>query len=125
MTGYPLPLPLRDPIVVKQGESLDPFVIALTNPDGSPCNLVGWTSHATLRSLPSDTSAVLDLTDANGGIVIDADAGTLGLHGNGAVTAALTPRVYSFDWFAVDALGQSRCLRDSTLTLLASDTHYP
>jgi hypothetical protein len=121
--GYPQPLPSAKPIRIRQGESLARVArITLTNPDGTPYNLVGWTSHATARLVSSSVSALFDATDVNGGVAMDAYNGLLWLAYDGEATALWTPGTYRFDWFAEDAGGVDILLWDATFTVIATET---
>ena len=46
------------------------LTVTYENPNGTAINITGYTAALQLRSLPSDPTAVLTLTTANGGITI-------------------------------------------------------
>src|SRR5947209_3763013 len=55
----------------------------------SPVDLTGWTARAQVRGHYSDTNPYLDLTTANGGVVLGGVAGTIQLVASASTTAAL------------------------------------
>lgn len=65
------------PIIVQQGADFS-LPIQLENEDGTPRDLTGFTGEAQIRPTPEATGAPLaNMSSTNGGIVIDALAGTI------------------------------------------------
>lgn len=68
------------------------------NPDGTPVNLTGYSARMQLRSLPSDTTAVLTLTTVGGaGITITALTGLVALHATADQTRVIDEGTYYYD----------------------------
>jgi len=66
-------------------------------PNGSPVNLTSYTAALQLRSLPEDTTAVLTLTTANGGITITGATGLVAIHATATQTRAIDDGTYYYD----------------------------
>lgn len=62
----------------------------------SAVDITGYTARMQLRSLPSDSVAVLTLTQASG-ITIDGPTGTLAVRATAAQTAAISAGPYYYD----------------------------
>jgi hypothetical protein len=73
------------------------LTVTYENPNGTPINLTSYTAALQLRSLPSDTTAVLTLTTANGGIAITAATGVVAIHATANQTRVIDDGVYYYD----------------------------
>jgi hypothetical protein len=62
----------------------------------SPANLAGYTGALQIRSLPSDPTTALSLTNGNG-ITITAATGKVSVHATAAQTGAIDDGVYYYD----------------------------
>jgi len=78
-----------------------------------------------VRAAPADTSPLVDLTDANGGLVILAAAGTITPVGASATTAAWTIGLYAYDLFVVFADGNRTCVAYGPFYVVAANTRNP
>jgi hypothetical protein len=67
------------------------------NPNGSPVVLTSYTGALQLRSLPSDSTAVLTLTTSNGGITITGATGLVAIHATATQTRAIDEGTYYYD----------------------------
>ena len=67
------------------------------NPNGTPVVLTSYTAALQLRSLPSDPTAVLTLTTANGGIVITGATGVIAIQATATQTRAIDEGTYYYD----------------------------
>jgi hypothetical protein len=63
----------------------------------APYNITGFTARMQLRSLPSDTTYVLNLTTENGGIAIDGPNGVIAVHATNTQTEAIDEGPYFYD----------------------------
>jgi len=63
----------------------------------APVNLTSYTAELQIRSLPSDPTAVLTLSTANGGIAITALTGTIACHATAAQTTLIDEGTYYYD----------------------------
>lgn len=64
--------------------------------NGVPVNLTGYTARLQLRS-KYDSSAVLTLSTANGGIVITGATGEIAITGTATQTQAIASGIYIYD----------------------------
>lgn len=83
-------------ILVDQGATLLRS-IGLKSSAKAVVPLTGYTAVMKVRETTASTSSVLTLTTSNGGIEINATAGTVLIIGTPAQTAALTPGRYVHD----------------------------
>lgn len=83
-------------ILVDQGATLLRSV-ALKSSAKSPVTLSGYTGVMKVRSTVASTESVLTLTTSNGGLEINATAGTVLIIATPAQTAALEPGKYVHD----------------------------
>jgi hypothetical protein len=82
-------------VVIDQGA--DWFLdVTYDNPDGTPVNLTGYTAALQLRSLPTDSTAVLSLT-TGAGITITGATGLVSIHATATQTRAIDEGVYYYD----------------------------
>lgn len=74
---------------IQQGATWEQSIEVL-EPDGvTPSNLTGYTARMMVKASRDDTTALLELTTENGGIVIDGAAGSLLLTISATDTAAI------------------------------------
>lgn len=73
------------------------LTVTYEDPSGTPINITGFTAALQLRSLPSDTVAVLTLTTANGGITVTGVTGTIAIHATHTQTGAIDEGNYFYD----------------------------
>ena len=82
-------------VVIDQGA--DWFLnVTYDNPNGTPVNLTGYTAALQLRSLPTDTVAVLTLT-TSAGITITPLTGLVAIHATATQTRAIDEGIYYYD----------------------------
>jgi hypothetical protein len=82
-------------VVIDQGANW--FLnVTYDNPNGTPVNLTNYTAALQLRSLPSDTVAVLTLT-TGAGITITGATGLVAIQATAAQTRAIDDGVYYYD----------------------------
>jgi hypothetical protein len=82
-------------VVIDQGANW--FLnVTYENPNGTPVNLTGYTAALQLRSLPSDTVAVLSLTTGSG-ITITGVSGLVAIQATATQTRAIDEGVYYYD----------------------------
>ena len=70
--------------------------VTYEQPAGTPVNITGYTSALQLRSLPTDTTAVLSLSTGSG-ITITGVSGLVAVHATAAQTRAIDEGVYYYD----------------------------
>jgi hypothetical protein len=70
--------------------------VTYEQPAGTPVNITGYTSALQLRSLPTDTTAVLSLATGSG-ITITGATGLVAVHATAAQTRAIDEGVYYYD----------------------------
>jgi hypothetical protein len=70
--------------------------VTYEQPAGTPVNITGYTSALQLRSLPTDTTAVLSLATGSG-ITITGASGLVAVHATAAQTRAIDEGVYYYD----------------------------
>jgi len=63
----------------------------------APVNVSGYTAALQLRSLPSDSTAVLSLTSGGGGITVGGANGEFAVHATAAQTGAIDEGTYYYD----------------------------
>ncbi len=73
------------------------LTVTYQNPNGTAINITGYTAALQLRSLPSDATAVLTLTTANGGITITGATGTVAITASATQTQAIDEGNYYYD----------------------------
>lgn len=74
---------------IEQGATLRE-IITWTNADGTPINITGWTGRLQARADIDSPTKLLDLTTANGGIIIGGSNGQLTIFMSDTQTSALT-----------------------------------
>ena len=72
------------------------LTVTYENPNGTPINITGYTAALQLRSLPSDTTAVLSLT-TGAGITITGATGTVAIQASATQTRAIDEGNYYYD----------------------------
>ena len=70
--------------------------VTYEQPQGTPVNITGYTSALQLRSLPTDTTAVLSLATGSG-ITITGATGLVAVHATATQTRAIDEGVYYYD----------------------------
>lgn len=109
-------------IIVDQGATLLRS-IGLKSSAKQPVTLSGYTGVMHIREKTTSTSSVLTLTTSNGGIEINASAGTVLIIGTPAQTAALTPGKYVHDLELTEtATGKVTKIIQGNLTVRAEVT---
>jgi hypothetical protein len=83
-------------LTIEQGADYQ-GVFTILSPDGSPLNLAGYAAAMQIKYAPDYPYAVLTLTSANGGLVINASAGTVTPVIPASVTTTLNPIRYVYD----------------------------
>jgi hypothetical protein len=73
------------------------FNVIYEDPSGNPINITNYTAALQLRSLPSDSVAVLTLTTANGGITIVGGLGSVACHATHTQTGLIDEGNYFYD----------------------------
>ena len=75
-------------ICIKKGAT---FTLPITykDDDGLPIDLTNYTAKMQIRTSPTSTEVIVDLTTENGGIIIDADLGLVTIYIDSDTTAAL------------------------------------
>ena len=82
-------------VVIDQGA--DWFLdVTYDNPNGTPVNITGYTAALQLRSLPTDSTAVLTLTTGSG-ITITGVTGLVAIHATALQTRAIDEGIYYYD----------------------------
>jgi len=95
----------------------DAYVSGGTADNGKPVDLTGYTARMQVRAKVTDTATVLDLTTANGGIVLGGTAGTIRILATAAQTAALTIASGFYDLELIDGTSAVRRLMEGAVTL--------
>lgn len=75
--------------------------------EGVVVNLANYTAQLQVRQAPGATDTVLDLTTANGKLVITGAAGSVGITITAAETMGLTARRYFYDLRLYNTLTQT------------------
>ena len=65
--------------------------------DDVPVNLTGYSARMQVREKYASTNTELDLTTANGGIVLGGSAGTITINVNASATGELVAKDYVYD----------------------------
>ena len=81
------------------------LTVTYQNPNGTAINITGYTAALQLRSLPSDPTAVLTLTTANGGITITGATGTVAITATATQTREIDEGTYYYDLEITSTLG--------------------
>lgn len=83
-------------IIVDQGATLLRS-LAIKNSSKKPISVAGYTGRMQVREKLPSTTVILTLTTANGGLELNATAGTVLIIASPAQTAALDPDSYVYD----------------------------
>ena len=78
--------------------------VTYEQPQGTPVNITNYTSALQLRSLPTDTTAVLSLSTGSG-ITITGSTGLVAVHATATQTRAIDEGVYYYDLEITSQLG--------------------
>lgn len=105
---------------VRQGRTLR-RVFTVTN-GGSLIDLTGWTARAQVRAEVEAATVVVDLTMANGGVVLGGPAGTITLVKSAAETAALPAGFGVWDLEVVEPDGEVSVLLQGQASILPEVT---
>lgn len=97
-------------LLIRQGATLGPFNVTLTNPDGTPYDLTGVTIRGQIRKTPSDPSVTADIEVA----MVDSVLGKFEFGITSDATALIptgesikdTPSMQVWDMELVDTLGR-------------------
>lgn len=89
--------PLNLTLFIYQGQTFDD-VLALTNADGTPVDLTGYSARMQLRNEITDATTVADWSTDTGEIAIAGPAGTITFNVTAATTAALPTRNEQTQW---------------------------
>jgi hypothetical protein len=72
------------------------LTVTYEDPNSTPIDITGYTAALQLRSLPSDTTAVLSLATGSG-ITITGATGTVAIHATATQTRAIDEGNYYYD----------------------------
>lgn len=97
--------------------SYDAYVSGGIVDNGKPIDLTGYTARMQVREKITSTSAVLDLTTANGGVTLGGTAGTIRVLATAAQTAALTIASGFYDLEIIDVTAAVRRLLEGAVTI--------
>jgi len=86
---------------IARGETLTGKSFTVRDSAGSLMNLTGCTAHMSVRRKYADTTPTLDLTTANGGLVIDLLASTISPIASHATIYAMDPFNGVYDLFVL------------------------
>lgn len=106
---------------VHQGETFDPE-LTWSAGDAGPVDLTGYGARMQLRKEPGDAEVAVELTEANGGIVLGA-IGTIRLLLTPAQTTALVRGTYYYDLIMTEPGGAQRTLLEGSFKLQRAITH--
>lgn len=73
--------------------------------NGTPVDLTGYTARMMLRVTYDDPTPLIELTDANGRLVLGGTAGTIDIHITATDTANLSFKTAKYDLELVDSTG--------------------
>lgn len=103
-----------------QGTTLRKSFTWLAN--NTPVNLTGYTGRCQFRTSHQDPNAALDLTTANGGVIVDGLTGKITLYATDVQTAALMADKYLYDVEIVDPTGDVSRLVYGAVTMVKEIT---
>jgi hypothetical protein len=84
-------------LTILQGSTFSQQFVWKTGDPATPADLTSYTARAQARATYTSSTAIFDLTTANGGITLGGTAGTITLALSSTATAALTPGNYVWD----------------------------
>jgi len=113
--------PGRYDMTIYQGASFDTTLTWKVGDPATPVNLTGYTARLQVRSSTDAATTALELTTANGGIVLGGAAGTIALAVSATATAALSPGYYVYDLELVNGATVTR-LVEGRVTVSAEVT---
>ena len=102
---------------IDQGATFSKVVIWKTGTPPVVVNLTGCTARMQVRGKLTDTAALLDLTTANGGIVLGGIAGTVTLNVSAIQTAAISWTSAVYDLEIIFADGTVRRLLSGSISV--------
>lgn len=115
-------------VSIAQGASFTSLDLVLTclRPDGSglPRDLTGCSAHMSVRRKPGDTTSLLDLTDANGLLVLGGAAGTISPNVPASTMAAFVI-AGGWDLFIQFPDGSRAEAFVGAFNVVAANTRYP
>lgn len=88
---------LDNPLLIEQGATFRQTFTWQTGSPSVPVDLTGYSAHMQVRDAPGTLPVLLDLSTANGGIVLGGTAGTVTLYASATTTAALAWSKGRFD----------------------------
>lgn len=89
--------PLSLSLYIYQGQTFDDR-LALSNADGTPVNLTGYSARMQARADITDTTPILDWSSIDGEIVIDGPNGTITFNVTADATYALPTNNEAASW---------------------------
>jgi ubiquitin-activating enzyme E1-like protein len=95
----------------------DAYVSSGIADNGKPTILTGYTARMQVRATIAASSALLDLTTANGGVTLGGTAGTIRILATATQTAALTINEGFYDLELIDGAGAVRRLLKGSVTV--------
>ncbi len=104
-----------------QGADLD-RTFTYKDENGALVNLTGFTARAQVRTSLEGDQVLLDMTDANGRIVLGGANGTIQLLVTAAITTALTARKGVWDLELIDGSGVVTRLLQGQATIFGEAT---
>ena len=113
--------PGRYDMTIYQGASFDTTLTWKVGDPATPVNLTGYTARLQVRTSVDAATTALELTTANGGIVLGGAAGTVALAVTAAATATLSPGYYVYDLELVNGATVTR-LVEGRVTVSAEVT---
>jgi hypothetical protein len=84
---------------------------------GVPVDLTGYTGRAQLRTSAGTAAIALDLTSANGGILVSGVTGKITMYATDLQTDTLTADKYLYDLDITNTLGDVLRLVEGTITI--------
>lgn len=105
------------PLKIDQGATFNQIVTWKTGTPPAVVNLTGCTARMQVRGKLTDTAVLLDLTTANGGIVLGGVAGTVTIKLSAAQTTAIAWKAAVYDLEIIFADGTVRRLLSGSTTV--------
>lgn len=84
---------------------------------GVPVDLTGFSGKAQLRTSAGNTAIALEMSTANGGIIIDSLNGKITMYATDAATQLLTADKYLYDLEITNTLGDVQRLVEGVITI--------
>ncbi len=109
--------PGRYDMTIYQGATFDVTLTWKTGDPATAVNLTTYTARMQLRSTVESSTVALELTDANGRLILGGAAGTIRLLLTATDTAALAQGGYAYDLELVTASGTVTRLVEGRVTV--------